>query len=191
MDVFKISVKFFAEEPTNIGEHEFVPIFHSWIQQKAVPQHTLIDVADYAHVHNGPGTVLIAHEANFYTDRNDGQLGLTYSRKMSAGDTLIDRLRQAYVGALESCARLEETGRLKFRTDESAIRFNDRLLAPNSPETFNQAKPDIERVAAELYAGVAVDIEHYFSQNLLFEVRVRASDSPPIATLLNRLTQRA
>ena len=187
MDVFKISVKFFVEDASSIGGHDFVPIFHSWIQQQAVADHTLIDVADYAHVHNGPGTVLIAHEANFYTDRTDGQLGLTYSRKTPAGETLFDRLCQAYVGALEACARLEETGKVIFRTDESAIRFNDRLLAPNSPQTFNEAKPDIERLAAQLYGDSAVDIEHYFSQNLLFEVRVRGSDSPGVETLLHRL----
>src|SRR4051812_12443967 len=114
MDVFKISVKFFVEDAAGVGEHEFVPVFHSWIQQHAVPDHALIDVADYAHVHNGPGTVLIAHEANYYTDRTDGQLGLTYSRKTAAGETLAARLRQAYVGALEACARLEETGKVKF-----------------------------------------------------------------------------
>jgi len=187
MDAYKISVKFFAEDATGIGEHDFVPIFHWWIQQHAVPNHTLIDVADYAHVHNGPGTVLIAHEANFYTDRTDGQLGLTYSRKMSGGETLADRIRQAYVGALEGCARLEETGKVKFRTDESAVRFNDRLLAPNSPQTFNEIKPDLEQVVAKLYGDSSVDIEHYFSQNLLFEVRIRATDSPTIPTLLSRL----
>ena len=84
MQPFKISVKFFVDDPSGIDAHLFVPVFHSWIQQHAVAEHMLIDVADYEHVHNGPGTVLIAHEANFYLDKLDGFLGFTYSRKQPA-----------------------------------------------------------------------------------------------------------
>ena len=59
MDSHKIAVKFFADVTGTQNDLHFVPIFHSWIQAQAVPEHLLIDVADYAHVHNGPGTCLI------------------------------------------------------------------------------------------------------------------------------------
>jgi len=194
MDVFKISVKFFVEDASGIGEHDFVPIFHSWIQQHAVPDHTLIDVADYAHVHNGPGTVLIAHEANFYTDRADGRLGLTYVRKWPAGGGTVERLAQAYAAVLDGSRRLENApafeGKLKFRTDESVVRIHDRLLAPNTSETFEQLKPDLKRLLDDMYGGAAVDFEHYASPTRLFEVQVRAEESPAIATLLSRLNSR-
>ena len=191
MQPYKISVKFFIDDPTAVDPHKFVPVFHSWIQSHAVPDHMLIDVADYEHVHKGPGTVLIAQEANFYADRTDGRLGLTYSRKWQADGEFFQRLARAYAAALDGCRRLENdpqlSGTVKFRTDESVVRIHDRLLAPNTPQRFEQLKPDLRRLADELYAGASVDIEHLMSPNRLFEVQLRADDSPAIATLLSRL----
>ena len=192
MDAFKLSVKFYVEDDAQLQQHEFVPILHSWIQNKTVPDHMLIDVADYAHVHNGPGTLLVAHEANFYLDRFDGRLGLTYSRKMPAEGTFFDRLRQAFRAALQACSRLESdsrlAGRIGFVTTEAMLRLDDRLLAPNTSETFEQVRSDLERFAPELYAGSSIEIEHYPSQRNLFEVHLQAGDAPGIATLLHRLS---
>ena len=109
MDSHKIVIKLFVEDASRLEAHEFVPIFHSWIQQRAVADHLLIDVADYAHVHNGPGTCLITHEANFYTDRGEGRLGLMYGRKQPAPGTFIDRVRQALIATLEGAPVLNAT----------------------------------------------------------------------------------
>ena len=192
MDAFKISVKFYVEDDTALSQHEFVPVLHAWIQNKLVPDHMLIDVADYAHVHNGPGTLLVAHEANFYLDRFDGRLGLTYSRKMPAEGVFRDRLRQAFKAALEACARLESdarlAGRISFGLTEAMVRLDDRLLAPNTAETFEQVRSDLERLAAGLYEGSSVEIEHYPSARGLFEVHLQASEAPGVATLLHRLS---
>ena len=35
MTAHKISVKFYVDDPSQLGAHEFVPIFHSWIQDHA------------------------------------------------------------------------------------------------------------------------------------------------------------
>src|SRR5678815_1415872 len=94
MDVHKIHIKFFASEPVQVEQAEFVPVFHSWIQIQSVPDHTLIDVADYAHVKDGPGILLVANEANFYADWIGGRFGLTYQRKHPAPGDFKDRLRQ-------------------------------------------------------------------------------------------------
>jgi hypothetical protein len=188
-DVFKINVKFYTEG--DLDTHEIVPVFHTWIQNQSVPDHTLIDVSDYGHVHNGPGTLLVAHEANFYADKLDGRLGFTYSRKQPADGDFANRLKQAFGAALEGCARLEDEpalqGRVKFRTGEASIKLNDRLYAPNTPETFAKVRPDLERVASEIYGGPSVELEHFYSELTLFEVRLTASDSPDIATMLSRL----
>jgi hypothetical protein len=191
MDVHKIVVKFFAEDGAGLSGEQFVPILHSWIQGHAIADHTLIDVADYSHVHEGPGTLLVAHEANFYLDRTDGFLGLSYSRKQPFEGTFAQRLRQAFSAALQACARLEDEpalqGRLKFRTNEALVRLNDRLLAPNTPETFQQVKPQLEQLAATLWPGGGIEMDHNASELSLFEVRLTANESPDIATTLNRL----
>jgi len=187
MDAFKISVKLYVEEAGGANHAQFVPIFHSWIQSHAVAEHTLIDVADYAQVHNGPGVVLIAHEANFYLDQLDGFLGFTYSRKQPAAGTFADRLRQAVAAAIAGAQRLQQEMNLKFRSNEIAIKLNDRLLAPNTSQTFEQIRGDLEQLASQLWPGANVDIEHIPSELTLFEVRLRSDQSPYLPTLANRL----
>jgi hypothetical protein len=195
MQAHKLSVKFFVEDASAIRGDEFVPIFHSWIQLHAVPEHLLIDVADYEHVHNGPGTVLVAHEANFYTDRGQGRLGLMYNRKQPAAGTFADRMRQAFAAALEACARLEGeerlAGRIRFRTDEIQFRIYDRLLAPNTAETFAAVKPDLERLLRDLYGGAEFALERRQSSLSVFEVRIRSLSSPPVSELLSHLSAAA
>ena len=189
----KISVKFYVDNDSGLGAHEFVPIFHGWIQNHSVPEHLLVDVSDYAHVHNGPGTLLVAHEANFYADRLDGRLGLTYSRKQPAPGAFIDRLRQAVTAALEACVRLEDdsrlAGRAKFGTGEITLRLPDRLLAPNTPETYQQVRGELEQLATDLYGAGNFDVEHILSDKLPFEVRILATAAlPDVSSLLNRLS---
>src|SRR4051794_8276920 len=136
MDSSKLIVKFYAADGSSIKLQDVVPVFHNWIQFHSIREHLLIDVADYAHVPNGPGVVLIAHEANFYLDELDGKLGFSYSRKQPLVGSFADRLKYAARIALEACALLEENselaGRIKFRTDRVSVKINDRLLAPNN-----------------------------------------------------------
>lgn len=190
----KVHVKFYAADASGVSHHDFVPVLHTWIQSRAVADHVLIDVNDYSHVHNGPGTLLVAHEANFYLDTLDGFLGLSYSRKQPLADggaSFADNLRYAFAAALEACQRLEQdlslAGRLKFRTDEATVKLNDRLAAPNTAETFQQVRPELDRVAAQLWPGATVDIEHYPGELALFEARLRSSDPADVATLLSRI----
>src|SRR5437660_4592029 len=94
MDLHKINIKLFVESDT-FAPTEFVPIFHRWIQAQSLDGHLLIDVADYAHVPAGPGTLVVAAEANIHMDRGENRLGLLYVRKqpIAGATTLQDTLR--------------------------------------------------------------------------------------------------
>ena len=193
MDSHKLSVKFFATDDSAIDLAAVVPVFHGFIQRHAIPDHLLIDVADYQHVHHGPGIVLVSHEANFYTDTGEGRLGLMYQRKQPVvgAETLRERLAHVVAAALRACVRLEDEpalgGRLRFRTDELLFRVNDRLLAPNSPETFACVEPDLRSFLSDLCPGDEVTLESRRSPPTLFEVRVRVGSSAPARDLLERL----
>jgi len=195
MQAYKISIKLFALKD-EFAPSEFVPVFHRWIQTQALTDHMLVDVADYAHVHNGPGTVLVTQQANLYTDRTDGRLGLLYTRKLplDGAETFADRLRQVLTAALKSAALLERepalAGRMAFRTNEFLIRINDRLLAPNTAETFASIKGDLDQVTKEVY-GQSARLEHKPSSQTLFEVRVATSQSPAISAILEHLAAAA
>jgi hypothetical protein len=193
MDSHKLAIKFFAEGSPDLGHDAFIPVFHSWIQQHALSDHLLIDVADYAHVPDGPGTVLVAHEANLSTDREDGKLGLLYVRKqpIQGAANFPRRLAGVFRAALEAAAKLEDEvtlrSRLRFRSDEFTFRIHDRLLAPNTPQTFEQVKPQLQRFLSELYSGGALTLTHAGTPDDLFEIRVKAAASPTIASLRQRL----
>jgi hypothetical protein len=114
----------------------------------------LIDVADYSHVPEGPGVLLIAHEANYSLDYARDQLGLLYNRKAKETGDAQAQLRQAYDAAQNACERLEKEpefkGKLHFDTDHLELVFNDRLLHPNTDESWNSVKPE----AATFFDGL-------------------------------------
>jgi hypothetical protein len=190
MDSHKIVIKLFVEDASRLEAHEFVPVFHSWIQRRAVPDHLLIDVADYAHVHNGPGTCLIMHEANFYTDRGEGRLGLMYGRKQLVPGTFTDRVRQAFAATLEGAKRLETddklAGRIKFKTDELLFWIADRLNAPSTPETFRAVQPELQQFFADVYGG-EVALRQVGTDETPFKVEIVAKNAPSLDTLLSRV----
>jgi hypothetical protein len=109
----------------------------------------LIDVAEYRHVPAGPGILLIGLEANYSLDDRENRLGLLYNRKTALDGTFQSRLAQAHESALEACDRLENDpafgGKLRFDRDKVEVFINDRLLAPNTAETWQSLKPELER----------------------------------------------
>ena len=80
MNVQHINIKLFIENPETLNLAEYSAVFNSWIQEQRFDE-LLIDVADYLHVHNGPGIMLIGYEADYSLDNRAGRLGLLYNRK--------------------------------------------------------------------------------------------------------------
>jgi hypothetical protein len=187
MESSKLNIKFYLADPNAVKLEAVVPIFHSWIQTHALADHMLIDVADYAHVPNGPGVVLVAHEANLYLDTLDGRAGLTYSRKQPLDGSFPQRLGAAFSAALQACALLDESmGGVRFVTDEASLKINDRLFAPNNLETFAAVKPDVEAIAREVL-GQSATIEHRGNAKQLFEVAIRSLAQTDLRSLMQRL----
>jgi hypothetical protein len=191
MDSYKLAVKFFIENPGVLKTEDFIPVFHRWIQSRALDGHQLIDVADYGHVYQGPGTVLVSHEANIHADAEGGRLGLFYIRKYTVEGSFHDRLKVVFANALKAASLLENdavlAGNIKFRTDEALFQINDRLNAPNTPETFADVKTDLQSFLNKLYGANSVELTYHPDPQCLFEVGVRASQSPPIGVLLDRI----
>src|SRR5215467_12966631 len=118
MDLQHFNVKLFVDQPETVDLAGFMAVFNSWIQDQ-VSEELLIDVADYRHVHAGPGVVLIGHEANFSLDNAEDRLGLLYNRKAPLPGSNTDRLRQAVRAALLAAQRLSVAPGLKFSGGEA------------------------------------------------------------------------
>ena len=65
----------------------------------------LLDVADYKHVQEGPGIVLIGHEADYSLDLGGGRAGLVYDRNRGweTMPSLAERVRDVFRGTLAGC----------------------------------------------------------------------------------------
>lgn len=154
MDLHKFCVKFFAENPAAVELGSFIPVFHRWIQKQSV-EGLLIDVADYGHLPQSPGVMLIAHEADYSMDSMEGPLGLLYNRKTSIGGRLSDRIADGFRSALGGCVKLENEpeflGKVKFRAADPLFIANDRLNAPNTEEAFQALRSDLSAALAKVY----------------------------------------
>jgi hypothetical protein len=154
MELQKINVKVFSAEPNKVPLTDFIDIFHGWIQATDGVYH---DVADYSHMQAGPGIVLVADDANVSIDETDNRRGLLYSQKSKLGGSNLEKLSAVLRSALENCHRLEEEpalrGKLRFSGNQVEILVNDRLLAPNKGEVFEELRPEIDFLARRLYAS--------------------------------------
>lgn len=194
MESSRIGVKLFVSEPSAVKLEDVVPVFHSWIQQQALAGNLLIDVADYLHVPNGPGIVLVAHEANYATDRADGKLGLFYQRKRPvAAGTLQERLAAAFREALTAAWLLEQDPRLngqwKFDSRRIHIRIADKLQAPNKPETFDAMKPELTAFLTKVLGTSDFRMERYEDERVTFEVRVTTPVQVGVEGMLARVQE--
>jgi hypothetical protein len=187
MDAQHINVKFFVEEPDKVDLEAFLTVFNNWIQSHATEE-LLVDVADYRHVFAGPGVILIGHEANYSLDNTGNRLGLLYNRKAQTPGTNQDRLRQAVRSALLAARRLEGEQPLKFRGQEAQVIINDRLIAPNTPETFAALQPDLKALFDQLYGGAEYALDHKPDPRERFSVTVRAAQPFDVETLLRSLS---
>src|SRR5215470_2549285 len=135
MDAHKLQLKIFAtpDSARAVSLEAFIPVFHRWIKERLLPE-LVIDVANYAHVPQGPGVVLIGHGSDYFIDHGEGRMGLLYNRKRMA-PAPDARLHDAFRRAIHAALLLEKdaalAGKLRFGTKEWLLRINDRLAAPN------------------------------------------------------------
>jgi hypothetical protein len=186
MDVQHLNIKFFVANPEAVNLEDFLTIFNGWIQKRATDE-LLVDVADYRHVYAGPGIVLIGHEANYGLDNTGNRLGLLYNRKAPLNGNPQDRLARVVRTALLACQRLEKENKLKFNGQEAQVLINDRLLAPNTAETFSALEPELKALFDKLYSGAKYTLERDPEPRERFTVNVKAEGSFNVEGLLKNL----
>lgn len=159
MDFQHINVKLFLKNAEEVDLGALIPVFHSWIQKQASGE-LLLDIADYRHVHSGPGVVLIGHQGNYSVDNTGGRLGVRYNCKVALEGSNQDRLVQATQAALAACQRLETEpdlgGMIRFNGHEIEVFINDRFLAPNTPPTRAAADAEFRTLFFDVVWGYRV-----------------------------------
>ena len=167
-----------------------IPVFHRWIQEQALPG-LLIDVADYRHVPEGPGVVLVAHEAIYGLDQGGGRLGLLYNRRTRLDAAPADALPQAFRAALEACRKLEQepefAGTLSFAGGACEVVVNDRALAPNDAATGARLRAALEPLLDRLWGAGSYTVTPLGEARDRLGLSARSSAAHTAADLLDRL----
>lgn len=193
MDLQFLSIKLYADEPVQPGLVEFIPIFHSWIQQQATDE-LLIDVATYSHVPGGPGILLIGHEADYSVEYGpEEQFGMVYRTKRLQPQGPVDRLWHAMRRTAQAAARLaghpSMNGRLDFPGTKWKITLNRRREAPNTTATFSTLRPLLKTVLDQLFGPdrysltmASTDPRERFAVMIKSQVAPQWSRSQPVVT---------
>ena len=156
MKMQHVNVKLLLKDPEGIDLAPLIPIFHSWIEHKEFDE-LLLDVADYRHVPEGPGVVLIGHQADYSVDNTQGRLGVRYNRKAELEAGNAEALAHSARAALNACRKLEDdprlNGNLRFGGQEVDVLINDRALAPNTDAGRNDARAELDAFFKKLFGG--------------------------------------
>jgi hypothetical protein len=187
METQKLQLKIFVtpESARAVQPEAFIKVFHRWIKERLLPE-LVIDVANYAHVPEGPGVVLIGHGSDYFMDQGEGRLGLLHNRKRS-GPPAEERLADLARRTLHVAELLERepafAGNLHFATNELSFRINDRLAAPNNDATFEYVRAELETMGREIFGG-PVALVRTGGPKELFSVRLTTPTSAPLSMLL-------
>ena len=191
MELQHINVKLYLQDPQAVKLEVLVPVFHEWIQNK-VCEELLIDVADYRHVHAGPGVVLVGHQADYSVDNTDNRLGIRYNRKAALAGSNRDRFSQALRAALQACQRLESDeklgGTLRFNRRDIKLFVNDRMLAPNSGRPTDSVQAEFRDFFTRAFGDGEFEMKFESNPRSLFGVEVRTAKPLELDGVLARLT---
>jgi hypothetical protein len=190
MDLRKLNIKVFLEKGEELLLKAFIPVFHRWIQQDKLPG-MLVDVAEYTHVFQGPGVLLIAHEGNYSLDETDGKRGLLYNQKRPVGTNEEAHLTTAFRRAFLACSLLENekefSGKLKFAPNRLRITLNDRLAAPHEDWSLEEMEAVLKNFLDRFYEGVPYQLAPEMDSRKLAGFTVTVDDVFSIEDLVNKI----
>lgn len=186
----RISAKIFATDPSaEVDLHAFIAVFHEFIREKKV-EGLLIDVADYSHVPEGPGIVLIGHDVDYSIDQSAGRAGLLTLRKRIEGEKLADLLDDSVRKCLLAVKAVQENGSTgtSFSTQALRVQLVDRLAAPNSDQGYASFRSEFEGLAQRLFGdGASVERADADEPRRALAADLRAANAEDLDLLLARL----
>ncbi len=173
MNLQHVNVKIFVDGEMTVDWESFIVVFHRWVAEQAMDE-MLIDVADYRHVPNGPGVVLVGHEADYAMDNTGGRAGLRYNCKVARENSNEDRVRHALAAAAGACLLLEaEFADLRFSRHEFELTINDRALAPNNNQTLEACGSELPKLLQNVLGVSEVDLDYNRDPRCLFGAVVK------------------
>jgi hypothetical protein len=192
----RIGAKFPLRAPlAELDLQSLIPAFHGWIQRGDVTAGLDIDVADYSHVPDGPGVMLIGHEWDRSVDIADGRPGVLSVAKRGLEGDLAARVATVVADALRTAATLADAewqgDGWRVLTGEVEITLLDRVSAPNTDAALAELGPVIAGVLAPLNGGTPPELVRIGDERRPFRVRAVLAGAPEDAAEAADLLTRA
>jgi len=156
MELQKFGIKLYLTTNSSFDTKDFIPVFHNWIQDKIIEDHLLIDVADYSHIPDGPGIMLIAHEGHFSLDQENRQPGIMYMRKTEIAGSFKERFNMVLSTVVKAANHLSDNDvgkQVDFKPNLFRFITNDRLYAENTADNQDLYKQKIQKSLDDKYPG--------------------------------------
>jgi hypothetical protein len=151
-EIQKFSVKVHLRTERELDGDPVIEIFGRW---RTDPAEEIVDLADYAHIAEGPLVVLVGRRYNLALDTSGGRPGIQYSSKKGLSGGLADRLAQVIRLALTMARRLvsepEFPAGARLAPGSLEVAMNDRLLAPNDDASHALVSPALAAALDRLY----------------------------------------
>ena len=191
-DLQRLQIRIGSDAAPTLSLDSFITIFGRWRKQEGHPAEW-VDMADYAHVSQGPGIMLIGQRCNFSFDMGGPGPGILYAAKKGLTGSHPARI----LSAIEWCLALsnllvaeeEFPPGVRLRTDSLELRFNDRLETPNTAATDEQLQPAIRQALDALFGQGDYRLVPQTDRNQMCGFSVQASKAEPLSALLDRLSQ--
>ena len=143
-DLQRIDVKVLARAPEPAPLDPILTVFDRWRKEEDAPS-DWIDLADYAHMPQGPGVMMAGKREHFAVDTNEPGVGILDADSQGAGrdrrgalcggvPPAFDVRRRRLMGEAEWPAAIEVDG------GRWVIAVNDRLQFPNNDATDAELK---------------------------------------------------
>jgi len=184
MDLQKIEVKFLAVEREPVPHAAFIEIFHGWVQSSDGVLH---DVADYSHMHHGPGVILIARDFHVSVDETAGRRGFLFRQRARLEGSNHERVARVFQNSLDLCRRLQAEpavhGKIEFRVDDFELTLNDRLIAPNVEDSYRTLEAEVPPLLKRFFAAAPFSLQREMDPRKRVRLHIRAASPVDQAAL--------
>lgn len=164
MQVQQLELKLFAAGvDASFDQEPLIAIFHQWIRENRLGDVLLIDVADYRHVPNGPGVMIVGDGVHWKMDSDRGELGFAFARKRDQVGDLDEKLAEAFTHLTSAVVALESepalAGALRFDRNHGLVTVMSRLAATNDQNTYDLFAQQLQAFLGDRFAGREVTTE--------------------------------
>jgi hypothetical protein len=188
-DLQRIDLKVLLDAPERQPFDSVLTAFDRWRQEKDAPS-DWVDLADYAHMEQGPAVLMAGKRERFAVDTNEPGPGLLLQNRRDLDGGLEERFAEAFRRHLRLALRLagepEWPAAARPRGGDWIVTLSDRLQFPNTDEADAEARPALVALLDKLFAE-GYDLERDGDPKRRLAYRLRAEGNPTLAELAAKL----